>query len=89
MRYHRQEHVAGRVVEGQAYIVTPHDDRLHTLNETATLLWTMSEDGCTARDAAEALTARFDVEHGTALSDAQACLNELVTLGILLAEPVP
>src|SRR5438045_8214719 len=55
-RYRRNPQTAGRVIDGQAFIVTPDDNKLHTLNGAATQLWVLSAaNAITSADAADAL----------------------------------
>ena len=44
-RYRRNPQTAGRVIDGQAFVVTPDDNKLHTLNGAATLLWQLTAAG--------------------------------------------
>lgn len=84
-RYRRNPHAAGRVIDGLAFVVTPSDNKLHTLNAAATRLWTLaSEVPITAADAAEALTATYEVDAATAAADAAACLDDLVAREIFV-----
>lgn len=85
-RYRKSSLTAGRVVEGMAFVVTPDDNKLHTLNETATRLWKLADDGVTADEAAGVLEREFAVDADTALADARACLDDLVARGILIAD---
>lgn len=86
--YRRNPQTAGRIIDGQAFVVTPDNSRLHTLNPTATFLWQLasSSEGCTAAGAAEELTARYRIDRDSALRDAEACLIDLVARQILIAE---
>lgn len=85
-RYQQNRQTAGRVIDGQAFVVTPDDQKLHTLNQTATCLWQLAADGCTPEQAADALVARFRVEHDQALTDAIRCLDDLVARQVLIVE---
>src|SRR5688572_7740825 len=85
-RYRRNPHTAGRVVDGLAFVVTPDDNKLHTLNGSATRLWTIAKGApITAEDAALALIETYDVDEATARTDALACLEDLVARAILVA----
>jgi hypothetical protein len=86
VRYRKNPETAGRVIDGLAFIITPDDNRLHTLNATATQIWQLSEDGFTEAEAARALATRFEVDEPTALADVRVCLADLVSRQILLAE---
>ena len=85
-RYRRNPHTAGRVVDGLAFVVTPDDNKLHTLNVSATKLWTIAKSSpISADDAARALVESYDVDEDTARTDALACLEDLVARAIFVA----
>lgn len=85
--YRRNPQTAGRIIDGLAFVVTPDDNKLHTLNTTATYVWQLASEGCTADRAADALTARFEVDRDRALRDIEICLSDLVGKQILIIEP--
>lgn len=82
--YTKNPLTAGRVVDGVAFIVTAANNRMHSLNSTATLLWKLAEDGITADDAARALVEEFEVALDVATADAAECLDDLVERQILV-----
>lgn len=88
-RYRRNPQTAGRVIDGLAFVVTPDDNKLHTLNAAATHLWRLATaaDGLSGEDAADALCAEYEVDRETARADAAACLDDLVARQILVVEP--
>lgn len=86
-RYRRNPQTAGRIIDGQAFVVTPDDNKLHTLNEAATLLWQHAAQGTSVDDAAALLCTTFEVDAATAATDAAACLDDLAARRILLVEP--
>ena len=86
-RYRRNPQTAGRIIDGQAFVVTPDDNKLHTLNDTATVLWTRAAQGTSIDEAAALLCEQFEVDAATARDDAAACLDDLVARRILLVEP--
>ncbi|MEM9491971.1 MAG: PqqD family protein [Myxococcota bacterium] len=85
--FRRNPHTAGRIIDGLAFVVTPDNNKLHTLNTTATYLWELAKEGCTAAAAADHLVSRYQVERDTALRDAEVCLRDLVVRQILIAVP--
>jgi hypothetical protein len=86
-RYRRNPQTAGRVIDGQAFIVTPDDNKLHTLNGTATQLWVLAgANAITAEDAASALCDEYEIDRETAETDAAACLDDMVARQILVEE---
>lgn len=86
-RYRRNPQTAGRVIDGQAFVVTPDDNKLHTLNGAATMLWQLTAAGASVDDAAAELCKQYEVDLATARADAAACLDDLVARHILVVEP--
>ena len=52
-----------------------------TFNESGALLWRALEQGADRETLADVLTAEYDVDRATALEDAEAFLNTLVSAG--------
>ena len=85
--YKRNSQTAGRVIEGQAFVITADDNKLHRLNVQATVLWDLSaQSPVTSASAADALCKQFEVEHEQALNDARLCLENFVARKIFVAE---
>jgi hypothetical protein len=87
-RYRKNPQTAGRIVDGLAFVVTPGDSRLHTLNAAGTLLWRLAReaDGVTVEAGARALTEHFEVDADTARRDVEACFADLVAREILIPD---
>ena len=81
--YQQNPRTAGRVIDGLAFIVTPDDHKLHTLNATGTHIWELAAKGCTLPEVADSLSKRFQVDEASARSDAERFLDDLVGRGIL------
>ena len=86
VKYRRNPQTAGRVIDGLAFVVKPDDNKLHTLNATATDLWNLAASGCTKEEAAAALTKRYQVSEEQALRDVKCCFDDLVARQILVEE---
>lgn len=86
MRYRRHPQTAGRIIDGLAFVVTADDNKLHTLNATATRLWQLAAGACTEDQAADELVAHYEVDRDTALRDVQRCLGDMVARQILVVE---
>ena len=84
-RFRRNPHAAGRVIDGQAFVVTPADNKLHTLNGAATRLWdAASKAAVSVEDAAAVLVGAYEVDEATARADAGECLEDLVARQIFV-----
>lgn len=84
--FHQNPRTAGRVIDGTAFVITPHDNRLHTLNATGTLVWELADRPITLDRVAHALAARFTVDLDRARADAERFVADLCARGILSAE---
>jgi hypothetical protein len=81
--YRQNPRTAGRVIDGVAFIVTPDDNKLHSLNATGTEIWVLTETNRTVSQVADALSRRFRVDHARALDDAARFCADLCERGIL------
>jgi hypothetical protein len=86
-RYRRNPQTAGRIIDGQAFVVTPDDNKLHTLNGAATLLWKAAQAGVTAAEAAALLVREYEIDLPTATADAATCLDDLAARHIVVVDP--
>ena len=87
MGYRQNPRTAGRVIDGLAFVVTPHDNRLHTLNATGTFIWSLSDRPVSLDEIAAGLARKFDVDPARARADAHAFVDDLVARQILEATP--
>lgn len=84
--FQQNPRTAGRVIDGTAFVVTPHDNRLHTLNGTGTFVWSLAEGPVTLDDVARAIASRYEVDAARARTDAEKFLGDLTSRGILVAK---
>lgn len=74
-----------------AYVIVAYGEnnidfsKVISLNESAAVMWkaAIDKDAFTIEDLAEALEAEYEVEHETALNDAQKVADEWKELGLL------
>ncbi len=85
-RYRRNPQTAGRVIDGQAFVVTPDDNKLHTLNGAATTLWTLAAAAISVDEAAAALCSEYEIDRETAARDAGEFLDDMVARQILVVD---
>lgn len=78
---HQASRIASRVIEGQAVVIVMDEQRLHTLNEVGTFVWTQAEKPIRVEEIVERVRAEYDVSPEQAMSDVVAFTDELVRLG--------
>lgn len=74
-----------------AYVIVAYGEnnidfsKVISLNESAAVMWkaAIDKDAFTIEDLAEALEAEYEVEHETAINDAQKVADEWKELGLL------
>jgi hypothetical protein len=84
-RYRKSPSSRGRLVEGLALVVNDNR-RHHTLNRTATRVWIMAQSGVSEDEAVADMATHFAVVPETARAEVGACLDELVSRNILVAD---
>jgi len=86
VKYQRNPQTAGRIIDAMVFVLTPDDNMLHTLNQTATRLWILAGEsgGTTAEQVADDLVARFQVDKARALDDVATCVQDLLRRRILV-----
>lgn len=87
----RRDDVAGRVIGGEAVVVTPSDSQVHELNPVATFIWERCDGTRSGLAIAAEITAEFDVQAEMAERDLVGLLRTLCEKGliVLLEAPVP
>ena len=85
LTYRQNPRTAGRVIDGLAFVVTPDDNKLHSLNVTGTYIWVLAETGRTVDEVAASLAKRFDVDPDRARGDAARFCEDLRERGIFEA----
>lgn len=86
--YARHPQLAGRVVDGLAFVVTGHDNKLLTLNPAATLIWQELAQSKNCDELAQAVAAKFAVSLQDAKVDVQECLDDLIERQVLKIDEV-
>jgi GeoRSP system PqqD family protein len=84
-KFHRSSEVAHRVIGGQAVVVVPATQAMHTLNEVGSFIWQVC-DGRRLDEIVAAVVEEFDVEASAARADVEAFTKELVEKRMLRVE---
>ncbi len=84
--YRRNPNTAGRLLGDRAFIITADQNRLVTLNTTASALWMLAEQGFTMEQAVNTLTTRFEVSEDQARVDLPSSLDDLVEKQVLVTD---
>ena len=56
---------------------------IHHLNDSAALVWEASQEGCSAADIGDSLSARYEVDAGVAVGDAETILQRFLEAGLM------
>jgi pyrroloquinoline quinone biosynthesis protein D len=77
------EEIFFRQIEDEGILYQPQENRVHSLNRTALLIWELCDGEHTVEDIAEKVRTVFRVSRKRALEDVEATLKQLKELGLL------
>lgn len=69
--------ISARVIDGEAFIITPHDSQIHNLTEVATRVWELGGEGLTIGEIVGRILQEYDVDRETAEKDVIAFVRDL------------
>jgi hypothetical protein len=72
-----------REVNGEILVLDTEADRIHQLNESASLIWRLHEAGVDAKAIASSLAIEFDLDKHRAHTDVKAALEQFRALKII------
>ncbi|MDZ5461424.1 PqqD family protein [Azohydromonas lata] len=75
-----------RDVDSEVLILDTVSNHIHQLNETASIVWRLQREGCTAPDIAAALAQDFAIDESRALADVHDVLQRLASLNLLTGD---
>lgn len=87
MRIARHPRTASRIIDGQAVVINVDQNRLYTLNATASRVWQRLGEGASLDDLAAEICHVFDIDGMTARNDCRRLCDELTTLGLVVCLP--
>jgi hypothetical protein len=82
-RIFKNEKIASRIIERQAFIVTPLDSTLHLLNEVGTRIWQLIEEKKNIEKIIEHICAEYDMDRLTIERDVREFIQILEKKGIV------
>jgi len=83
MKISKSEKVASRIIEGQAFVVTPANSTLHLFNEVGTRIWQLIEERKNIEEIIKTICAEYEVGRATAKKDIHEFLRTLEKKSIL------
>ena len=85
----QREDVAGRVIGGEAVVITPGDSHVHELDPVATFVWERCDGSRSGADLVEQVVESFEVERERATRDVDALLQVFLEKGLVELLPEP
>jgi hypothetical protein len=85
----REDRLAYRVLDGEAFLLTPEDSTLFCLNETGARIWQLIDGGRTAEDIAELIYAEYDIERDQACQEVVSFLQTLYERRLIVVGDEP
>jgi len=83
MRYHKRSDVVVQGVEGEVLLLDMKGNKLHQLNQTATLLWDAMDGEMSVADLAALLVDKFGIDEAQALNDVSRTMEVLREAGLV------
>ncbi|MCK4548372.1 MAG: PqqD family protein [Candidatus Eisenbacteria sp.] len=68
---------AARVIDGEAFIITPHDNQIHNLTGVAARVWELGGEGLTVQRIVERIVEEYDVKPEVAKRDVISFVRDL------------
>jgi hypothetical protein len=72
-----------REVNGEVLVLDSEADRIHQLNESASIIWRMHARGADASEIASSLAIEFDLDKHRAYTDVKAALERFRALKLI------
>lgn len=79
----KSEKIASRIIEGQAFIVTPLNSTLHIINEVGTRIWQLIEEKKSVQGIIETICEEYEIDQATAKRDTLEFIDSMKKKNIL------
>lgn len=80
----RRDRVMSQQVEGDAVLLDIESGEYFALNDVGGLVWDLCDGSRSVADVAELISAEFEVDKSTALTDALELLESLAGVGLVI-----
>ncbi len=81
--YRCNDEIAYRVIDEEAVLLNPVDNRIHLLNEVATFVWKLLAEPQSIDDIVSAVCREFDVDPERARSDIDELRVQMLEKGLI------
>lgn len=86
LRYRQNKDVAWRVIDNEAYLITPGDSKLHNFNQVGTKIWQLLEGGITVPEITKHICQEYEVKEEEAKRDIEEFINKLIKKKMVVVE---
>ena len=74
----RSNGLVGRIIDGEAFLMTEDGKKVHMINKVGTLIWDCADGSISIEDIIARILKRFDIDEETARNDCLDFIHELV-----------
>lgn len=78
-----KRHITSKEFEGTLYLLDPHKGHLHTLNDTAKIIWVDLQKHKTVGEIINTVTNQFNVSYSIAKKDALEFIRRMIRLQVV------
>ncbi|MFH1283033.1 MAG: PqqD family protein [bacterium] len=89
MKYTIDKRLAYQEIEGQLYIVSPWDHKLHKINPSGRFIWQFIEKGLSQQNIIQNIIGEFDVSKIQAEQDFSEFIEKMVKKGLIYTNEEP
>ena len=79
----RSNGLVGRIIDGEAFLMTENGKKVHMINKVGTLIWDCADGSILIEDIIARILKRFDIDEETAKKDCMDFIHELSDMKML------
>lgn len=84
--YRLFEHLAWRIIEGEAFVLDVERRRVHRFNPVGTVIWEQLDRGKSEAEIVKTVMDMYDVDRHTVEKDVKNFIEKITEAGLLVAE---